>query len=154
MPRTIQRLVKSARVIRHENTLIRTSAPRPTGYRPSMLASKTNLVTATSRSLAAPMQNTPMLRLSSPSLLCFTRRTRPSSQPNTNPLPSTTTSSTGPLLTPNTLLLQQVRHRGNEYQPSQRRRKRKHGFLARKRSKSGRAILARRRAKGRKFLSH
>ncbi|KDQ57563.1 hypothetical protein JAAARDRAFT_177807 [Jaapia argillacea MUCL 33604] len=52
--------------------------------------------------------------------------------------------------------LQQVRYvtMGSEYQPSQRKRKRKHGFLARKRSVTGRKILARRKLKQRKFLSH
>ncbi|KAF8348085.1 ribosomal protein L34, partial [Amanita rubescens] len=44
--------------------------------------------------------------------------------------------------------------RGAEYQPSQRKRKRKHGFLARKKSLGGRKILSRRLAKGRKYLSH
>ncbi|KAF8532512.1 ribosomal protein L34, partial [Gautieria morchelliformis] len=44
--------------------------------------------------------------------------------------------------------------RGTEYQPSQRVRKRRHGFLARLRSRTGKKILARRRAKGRKYLSH
>ena len=61
-----------------------------------------------------------------------------------------------PLLTPFQVAAQQVRwrSRGTEYQPSQRVRKRRHGFLARKRSVSGRKILIRRRAKQRKFLTH
>ncbi|TFK44614.1 ribosomal protein L34-domain-containing protein [Crucibulum laeve] len=52
--------------------------------------------------------------------------------------------------------LTQVRfaQRGSEYQPSQRKRKRKHGFLARKKSIGGRKVLSRRAAKGRRYLSH
>ena len=46
------------------------------------------------------------------------------------------------------------RSRGTEYQPSQRKRKRKHGFLARKRHVGGRKILERRRTKGRAYLTH
>lgn len=44
---------------------------------------------------------------------------------------------------------------GTTYQPSQRKRKRKYGFLARlKGGKLGQAILSRRRIRGRRFLSH
>lgn len=43
---------------------------------------------------------------------------------------------------------------GREYQPNNLQRKRKHGYLKRKRTASGRKILEARKAKGRKWLSH
>jgi large subunit ribosomal protein L34 len=39
------------------------------------------------------------------------------------------------------------------YQPNNRRRKRKHGFRGRMRTRHGRALIQRRRAKGRHSIS-
>lgn len=44
--------------------------------------------------------------------------------------------------------------RGNTYQPSTLKRKRKFGFLARLKSRLGRKILVRRKEKGRWYLTH
>ncbi|KAK9462721.1 mitochondrial 54S ribosomal protein bL34m [Lipomyces oligophaga] len=44
--------------------------------------------------------------------------------------------------------------RGNTYQPNSLKRKRRFGFLARLRSKTGRKILKRRTLKGRWYLTH
>ncbi|KAI5890831.1 uncharacterized protein SCHCODRAFT_02633004 [Schizophyllum commune H4-8] len=72
------------------------------------------------------------------------------------PQVATTPSAMLASLSPSLSGMQQLRFRtfGTEYQPSQRVRKRRHGFLSRLRTKNGRRILQRRLKKGRRYLSH
>ncbi|QLL32019.1 hypothetical protein HG536_0C01870 [Torulaspora globosa] len=62
--------------------------------------------------------------------------------------------STSLLLPFGQTLQRRWKSRGNTFQPSTLKRKRRIGFLARARSKSGSKILQRRKAKGRWFLTH
>lgn len=66
-------------------------------------------------------------------------------------------SNTRATATTGTFMGTHVRHMttfGQEYQPSQIVRKRRHGFRHRLKTANGRRILQNRKLKGRKFLSH
>ncbi|KAF3105603.1 hypothetical protein TWF569_002660 [Orbilia oligospora] len=89
-----------------------------------------------------------------------TLQTRPTLHSSPTSLLPQTTSSTSSQTTSTSLLLplqgltQTRGHRRKTYNPSHIVRKRRFGFLARLRSKTGKNILKRRKAKGRKMLTH
>lgn len=63
-------------------------------------------------------------------------------------------SALRPLSNPAQTLIQVRGAKRDTFNPSHRVRKRRHGFLARLRTRTGRKVLARRKAKGRNTLSH
>ncbi|KAK6529704.1 hypothetical protein TWF281_008866 [Arthrobotrys megalospora] len=80
---------------------------------------------------------------------------RPTPQPTYTSLLPQTISPSSNIPTSTLPGIQQTRgHRRKTYNPSHIVRKRRFGFLARLRSKTGKNILKRRKAKGRKMLTH
>lgn len=121
------------------------STPRPLPVsqqpRPSTQSSR-SFTTTTPTSISHYQSHRPVLSsLLRPSLSTVTSRIIPKttqSQPQTRTFTTTTA-----LLAPR-----------NTYRPSHRKRKRKHGYLSRVKTRTGQQILKRRRQKGRVNLSH
>ncbi|KAL1965660.1 hypothetical protein VTN77DRAFT_5337 [Rasamsonia byssochlamydoides] len=132
-------------------------------WRAALPSSTFNAATA-----AAPARMTALSRLQSqilrPSTSLPSFSSSPSTQRTFSSLLIASSSSSFPLLRPFSpaAAAQQTRSfsasaslagKRDTYNPSRRVQKRRHGFLARLRSRGGRKILMRRRAKGRKWLS-
>ncbi|RLV90839.1 54S ribosomal protein L34 mitochondrial [Spathaspora sp. JA1] len=100
-----------------------------------------------------------ILKQTTRGLLSGSRVAAIQSQPISSGLSSSILSTTTPLFQSPLqsvmgLIQRRFKSRGNTYQPSTLRRKRKFGFLARLRDKDGKKVLTRRRTKGRWFLTH
>ena len=112
---------------------IRTSKPRLLHTNPLIRGSATSTITKCDKPL---LLSTSVHSNTVPSPLLFATSIFPTTNQNRS------FSSSRSLLS-----------RRDTYNPSRRVQKRRHGFLARIRTRSGRAIIHRRRAKGRRWLS-
>ncbi|SPO25179.1 related to 50S ribosomal protein L34 [Ustilago trichophora] len=147
--------------------------PRLSPFRPILRAAIRPLTSTTPVAAPASVASTSYTRIltltrtpsSNPPTRSFTRTSTPitsllssSRSPILSLLSSSTTSTTA--VAANTAatnpLGQQVRcvTYGSEYQPSQRIRKRRHGFLARIKTRNGRKTIMRRKFRGKAKLSH
>ncbi|RMZ75842.1 hypothetical protein DV737_g5075, partial [Chaetothyriales sp. CBS 132003] len=124
------------------------------------------LPAASSRAFTTPLYRSSIkTSFSSPSTLLARSFSALSIAPRTRPLmPSQACSSVTSItsITPTQRLqqpfstsaaLQGYRRRMDTYSPSRRVQKRRHGYLARLKTKAGRNILKRRQLKGKRFLS-
>ncbi|SNX83631.1 related to 50S ribosomal protein L34 [Melanopsichium pennsylvanicum] len=138
--------------------------PRLSPFRPLLRLAASTPVASTSYAVPTVAATTITRNSSSPSALVFTRAQPASSSPLFGTKSSilsllSSSSSTTPTRPLGALLqLQQQQVRtvtyGSEYQPSQRIRKRRHGFLSRIKTKNGRKTIMRRKFRGKAKLSH
>ncbi|SAM63853.1 related to 50S ribosomal protein L34 [Ustilago bromivora] len=140
--------------------------PRLSPFRPLLRAATrtttTHFATPTLTDIPTPIASTsspttPLVRTSTPKLVPCPLLRRP--QLTSLLFGSTSTSSVLSPLASNAnvgTVGEQVRTvtYGSEYQPSQRIRKRRHGFLARIKTKNGKKTITRRRFRGKAKLSH
>ncbi|KAL4878501.1 ribosomal protein L34-domain-containing protein [Aspergillus karnatakaensis] len=125
---------------------------------PSTLMTATSSMTKKTTLLSLQRTFQPNLQLRTFSFATAPTTTRPSlsalSQPSQRSL--LTSSPLTPMLSNQARAFSassSLAGRRNTFNPSRRVQKRRHGFLARIKSKGGQQIIARRRAKGRKNLS-
>ncbi|GAA5988381.1 hypothetical protein JCM10908_003539 [Rhodotorula pacifica] len=161
MPRLPRSLLSSSRAVftpRSQPSVVQSSLRAQQAARDAIAPTQKLVGT----SLFRPAASRSLLSSMRPTLSSFTASTTSSSSSSS---PSPSAASASPILallaaSPSSLssafapIQKRFAVYGSEYQPSQRVRKRRHGFLARKKSKGGRKILMRRFAKGRKYLSH
>ncbi|KAJ1034975.1 hypothetical protein NDA18_000580 [Ustilago nuda] len=136
--------------------------PRLSPFRPLLRAATRTTTTPKLTAIPTPIASTsspttPLVRTSTPKLVPCPLLRRP--QFTSLLFGGTSTSSVLSPLASNAnvgTVGEQVRRvtYGSEYQPSQRIRKRRHGFLARIKTKNGKKTITRRRFRGKAKLSH
>ncbi|GAC72352.1 mitochondrial ribosomal protein L34 [Moesziomyces antarcticus T-34] len=109
-------------------------------------------VAPTTRTLAAPIR-TPALRANTTTYSPLLARLAPRTPLTAPPSVLALVAAQTPAVAASAAQTRCVTY-GSEYQPSQRIRKRRHGFLARNKTKNGRKTLMRRRFRGKAKLSH
>lgn len=150
-PRTFAQLKQSITSSTNSSNLIKPTSITcaTTSTIPSIFKPATSTTPPSSSSLPIPTYH-PFRTLSTINPCPFSSTSRTSTSTSIlSLLSSSTTSSFN-----SNLGSLRFRSYGAEYQPSQRIRKRRHGFLNRLKSRGGRKILKRRLEKGRRFLTH
>ncbi|SPO32155.1 related to 50S ribosomal protein L34 [Ustilago trichophora] len=136
--------------------------PRLSPFRPVLRAATRSLTSRTAAPVASTSY-TPMFALTRTSPTASSRTFTRIPTSTISSLLSTTRSPILSLLSSSSVAAntpspsgQQVRcvTYGSEYQPSQRIRKRRHGFLARIKTRNGRKTIMRRKFRGKAKLSH